>query len=270
MGIFQNKSQPAAIPDDELSQGMQEFFDGYFQELNERGRMYFEQEMQQQAAAFKKDLDTTIAKTSIELKDYLSRRIDEQIARHADVITSVQNEAVSAISQNVDNLHKQHHELSLVLEDQFAQSASAIKTAQAAAIDVMNQSAEKLAEQQRVLSASLQKTVARQDTQLMQALEDSATRLTAMKQAQDTALTVLENNIATLEAQQEHITSKLQHTIEKQQAAMVDGFEENMVTIVEHYLLGALGEAYDLNAQLPAIMKQMEQQKNAMVEDMKL
>lgn len=270
MGIFQNKSQPAAMPDDELSQGMQEFFDGYFQELNARGKAYFEQEMQQRTTEFKKDLDTTIAKTSIELKDYLSRRLDEQIAGHADVIKTAQDEAVSAISQNVENLHKQHHELSLVLEDQFAQSASAIKTAQATAIDVMNQSADKLAEQQRILSASLQKTVARQDAQLMQSLEDGSKRLAAMKDAQDTALSVLEKNIAALEAQQEHITSKLQLTIEKQQTAMVDGFEENMATIVEHYLLGALGEAYDLNAQLPAIIKQMEQQKDEMVEDMKL
>lgn len=270
MGIFQHKSHAASIPEDELSQGMQEFFDGYFQELNERGQVYFEQQMQQQAAEFKKDLDTTVAKTSIELKDYLGRRIEEQLAVHSQAIKAAQDEALAAISQNVENLHKQHHELSAVLEDQFAQSASAIKTAQATAIEVMNQSADKLAEQHRVLSASLQKSVARQDAQFMQTLEDSSTRLGAMKDAQDTALSVLEKNIASLEQQQDEITGKLQQNIEQQQAAMVDGFEDNMVTIVEHYLLGALGETYDLNAQLPAIIKQMEQQKDAMTDDMKL
>lgn len=249
---------------------MQEFFDGYFQELNERGSAYFEQQMQQQAAEFKKDLDTTVARTGIELKSYLAARIDEQIADHAGVIKAAQEEAVKAISENVENLHRQYHELSSVLEDQFSQSANAIKTAQATAINTMHQSADKLAEQQRILGASLQKTVGRQDAQLMQSLEESGKRLADMKSAQDTALSVFEKNVAALEAQQEHITTKLQDTIEKQQVSMVDGFEENMVTIVEHYLLGALGEAYDLNAQLPAIIKQMEQQKDAMVEDMTL
>lgn len=270
MGIFQNKSQADAPPSDELSQGMQEFFDGYFRELNERGRAHFEHEMQQYATEFKKELDTTVARTGIELKSYLTQRIDEQIASHAEVIKAAQDDAVKAISQNVESLHTQYHELSLVLEEQFTQSANAVKKTQSTAIDAMHKSADNLAEQQRILSASLQKTVARQDTQLMESFEESTRRLNEMKSAQDEALAVFEKNVAALEAQQEQITTKLQQTIERQQSAMVDGFENNMVTIVEHYLLGALGEAYDLNAQLPAIIKQMEQKKDAMVQDMTL
>ena len=43
-----------------------------------------------------------------------------------------------------------------------------------------------------------------------------------------------------------------------------------MAAIVERYLLGALGDQYDLKAQLPAIIKQMEENKQAIADDMKL
>jgi hypothetical protein len=51
---------------------------------------------------------------------------------------------------------------------------------------------------------------------------------------------------------------------------LVTAFESNMAQIVEHYLLGALGDQYDLKAQLPSIIKQMEANKDVIVEDMKL
>lgn len=51
---------------------------------------------------------------------------------------------------------------------------------------------------------------------------------------------------------------------------LVDAFEQNMAQIIEHYLLGALGDQYDLKAQLPSIIKQMQDNKQAIVDDMKL
>ena len=56
----------------------------------------------------------------------------------------------------------------------------------------------------------------------------------------------------------------------KQQEILAKAFEENMAQVIEHYLLGALGDQYDLKAQLPAIIKQMEENKQAIVDDMKL
>ena len=43
-----------------------------------------------------------------------------------------------------------------------------------------------------------------------------------------------------------------------------------MARIIEHYLLEALGDQYDLKAQLPAIIQQLETNKQAIVDDMKL
>ena len=66
------------------------------------------------------------------------------------------------------------------------------------------------------------------------------------------------------------LTSTLQKNVADQQNMLVDSFQDNMAAIVENYLLGALGDQYDLKAQLPAIIKQMEDNKQAIVDDMRL
>jgi hypothetical protein len=47
-------------------------------------------------------------------------------------------------------------------------------------------------------------------------------------------------------------------------------YEENMAKIIEHYVLEALGDQFDLKAQLPYIVAQMEANKQNMAEDMRL
>jgi len=58
--------------------------------------------------------------------------------------------------------------------------------------------------------------------------------------------------------------------VASQEEMLVGAFQSNMAAIVEHYLLGALGDQYDLKAQLPAIIKQMDENKKAIVDDMQL
>lgn len=43
-----------------------------------------------------------------------------------------------------------------------------------------------------------------------------------------------------------------------------------MAQIIEHYLLETLGQQFDLKAQLPYIIEQMEANKKDMIEDMQL
>lgn len=270
MGLFQNK-QPSqqSLPDDELTESVEQFFDGYFDELNERGRAYFEEAVQAKIAQFNKDLDMTVAKTSVELKDYLTKRIDEQFVGHAMAMKDAQDAALRSITQNLETLEIQQRQLTTTLEDQFAQSASAIKTAQATAIETMHKSSDKLDEQQRILNNTLQKNVARHDAALSQALAENTSRLSTMKQSQDSAIEWINKSIQALQEQQQKISESLQQSVAKQEQMMVDGFEDNMAAIVEHYLLGALGDQYDLGAQLPSIIKQMEENKQAIVDDMK-
>ena len=73
-----------------------------------------------------------------------------------------------------------------------------------------------------------------------------------------------------MQEQQQQLSAMLQQGIAKQQEMMITTFEDNMAQIVEHYLLGALGDQYDMKAQLPSIIKQMEENKQAIADDMKL
>jgi hypothetical protein len=91
-----------------------------------------------------------------------------------------------------------------------------------------------------------------------------------MKEAQDAALKWLNQSAQALNDQYQTINTTLQKNVAAQQEMLVSGFQSNMAAIVEHYLLGALGDQYDLKAQLPAIIKQMEENKQAIADDMKL
>ena len=62
----------------------------------------------------------------------------------------------------------------------------------------------------------------------------------------------------------------MQKNIASQEELIIGAFEQNMAQVVEHYLLGALSDQFDLKAQLPSIIQQMEQNKQVMVDDMKL
>ena len=73
-----------------------------------------------------------------------------------------------------------------------------------------------------------------------------------------------------MDEQYKQLSTTLQERINAQQTMMLDAFENNMAAVVEHYVLGALGEQFDLKAQLPSIIKQLQTNKDAMVGDLKL
>jgi hypothetical protein len=101
-------------------------------------------------------------------------------------------------------------------------------------------------------------------------LEQSQARIAEINRAQDEALQSLNGSVKAVEDLHRNINDRLQKSIADQEAMIMNAFEENMARIVEHYLLEALGEQYDLKAQLPAIIQQMEANKQAMMDDMKL
>ena len=178
--------------------------------------------------------------------------------------------ALESITANVEALQKQHAEFTATLEEQFEQSESAIKTAQATAIKSMERSADQLEEQHRNLGNALQKNVARQDTQLNELFEQNKNNLTAMHQSQEAALEWLNRSITTLQQQQEQLSATFQKSVTDRQNMLVGAFEQNMAQIIEHYLLGAIGDQYDLKSQLPSIIKQLEANKQVIADDMKL
>lgn len=200
MGLFQsNKHSDKKSPSDETTDAIEHLFDDEFREdLKNRGRLYFERVINENAALFKQDLDATVAHINTELRQHVARQLDEQFAEINKVNADLR-----------DHIAKQ-------LEGQLAEFGQTMQDAQKLALESLNRSAQALQEQQQQLGVMLQKGIA------------------------------------------------------DQQALMTSAFEQNMARIIEHYLLGALGDQFDFKAQLPSIIKQMESNKQAIVDDMKL
>lgn len=240
MGLFQSKKTKDE-PDGPLH-----FFDDYFrEELRNRGREYFEKVIDDNATLFKKDLDETIAKVGADLDHRITDRLDATLSQISAKITTQMNE-------------------------QFVEYGKAMKDAQDSALQSLTTRAQALEGQYEQLSKKLEKNIAEQEATMTKVFDENMNRVGTMQNAQSAALQSLSDSVQAMQDQDRQIKEALQKKIVEQQTVILSMFEQNMAQIIEHYLLEALGEQYDLKAQLPAIIKQMETNKKAIVDDMKL
>jgi len=300
MGLFQSKRPKAEPSSDEAADVAVEIFDEqYREELRRSGREYFTKLINENAAVFKEDLDVTIVHVGTELKDYmttrldetiahmnseLTKRLDERLAEYDRMTKDAQDLAIQSLNRNAQALHDKYEQLSVQLQQIVAsQEAMMITTfeenkgritateeAQDEALQSLEDTAAHAREQSERLADTLQKNVSDQEVKLNAVFQENMERVTATKNAQEMALKSLSDSAAALEQQHQLLAATLQKTVADQKAMLVDVYEKNMAQIIEHYLLGALGDQYDMKAQLPMIIKQMEENKQAITDDMKL
>jgi predicted phage tail protein len=250
MGLFHKQKSQNGLSDEEAAELEGHFLDENFrEELRNHGRLYFEKVINENARLFKEDLDATIVQVNTELKDHVVGRLDASIVRINDEL-------------------KEH--ITKQLDDQFSQYGKMLKDAQDTALQSLSSSAQAVQEQHQQLSATLQKSIANQNVMATSLFEKNMAEMTATKEAQDAALQTLNSSVQAVQEQSQKLITTLQENIAKQEEALVSAFEGNMARVIEHYLLGALGDQYDLKAQLPAIIQQMETNKQAIADDMKL
>jgi hypothetical protein len=301
MGLFQGKHQAKKHSSaDEVRETVHEMFDDHYrEELRKTGREYFERVISESAVRFKQDLDDTIAGVTTDLKEYMTKRLDETIARVDDDLTKrlderladydkvtkdAQDQAVQTLNRNAHALHDTSQELVATLQKTLSSQeammigvfeenkARMLKTqgAQEMVLQSLQASAQASQKQSQQLDAALEKTIADQSAVLVKVFKDNEARIAATKDAQDAALQVLNASAQALGQQYQQLSATLQQSVLDQKTMLVGAFESNMAQVIEHYLLGALGDQYDMKAQLPLIIKQMEANKQAMMDDMKL
>ncbi|MEJ0072671.1 MAG: hypothetical protein WDN27_01095 [Candidatus Saccharibacteria bacterium] len=100
--------------------------------------------------------------------------------------------------------------------------------------------------------------------------EEFAAYAKAMKEAQELALGTLQKTAQEVESQRIALAESMQKDVSDREAALLKNYEANMAKIVEHYVLQALGDQFDLKSQLPYIIKQLEANKQDIMEDMRL
>jgi len=246
MGLFQHKNKPG---DDQTAQEQHFLDENFREELRNHARLYFEKVLNENGELFKQDLNTTVTQLNTDLKAHITTQVEAAIAE-------VKVEIKGHVAKQLD--------------EQFAEHTKSMKEAQDTALQAMTKSAQDIQAQHQQLATSLQKSIAEQETAMSGVFEDNKAKLTAISNTQTVATQWLNQSAQALQEQYQKLAVMLQENIDGQEDMLVGAFEQNMATIIEHYLLGALGDQYDLKAQLPSIIKQMEANKQAIVDDMKL
>jgi len=252
MGLFQNKhaDKSGKSPIVEVFENEKNFFDESFrEEIKTHARDYFEEVIQKNVVIFKQDLDAAVAEVKADLKTQTSEKLDKAIAEvNADL--------------------REH--TTRRLDEQFEAYGKEVKAAQTETIESLTRTASGLEDSYKQLSQKLEQSVEGQAAVFAGAAKENSDRIAVMKQSQDAALDLLNKSAQALQEQHQALRTMLQKNIVDQENMILSAFQDNMAHIVEHYLLGAMGDQFDMKAQLPSIIKQMEENKQAIADDMKL
>jgi hypothetical protein len=87
--------------------------------------------------------------------------------------------------------------------------------------------------------------------------------------AKQIALDSIEKTVTTIEQQRQFLDQQMQAQSAAQKARIISRFEAEMATIINHYVLEAIGNQIDLSDQLEFILSEMEANKPAIIEDIK-
>lgn len=301
MGLFQGKQrQTKSSHVDEAAEAVETLFDDAFrEEIRNYGHDYFKQIIKESTSHLKQDLDESITRVNDELKTYMttqldatiaqvnkkiSQQLDERLVAYDRMTKDAQDLAVQSLNRNAQALHDKYQQLSQMLQqtvatqevlmiEAFEENKSRLTAAQAAqevVSQTLNRSAQASREQSEQLGKAVNDTITEQQTLLSKVLEENKASATAAKDAQAAVLESLTDSARSLKEQSEQLSATLQQNIVNQETIMTNAFQDNMARVIEHYLLGALGDQFDMKAQLPGIIKQMDANKQAIVDDMKL
>lgn len=85
--------------------------------------------------------------------------------------------------------------------------------------------------------------------------------------AKEQALESIQKTQVAVEQQRELMGEQLEHEIANEKKRTLERFDNNMATIVNHYVLAAVGNQISLEDQLEYILAELERNKQAIIED---
>ncbi len=91
----------------------------------------------------------------------------------------------------------------------------------------------------------------------------------SIQDAKNTALDSINKTRVAVEEQGQVMKQQLTETMEKEKQDLINRFEANMAEIVNHYVIGAIGNQIDLEDQLEYILSELEHNKQAIIDDIK-
>lgn len=92
----------------------------------------------------------------------------------------------------------------------------------------------------------------------------------SINDAKQLALESIQKTQATVEQQRELMSQQLETQMGAEREHLIQQFSTNMAAIVNHYVIGAIGNQISLEDQMEFIMAELERNKDAIVEDITL
>ncbi|MGH7241423.1 MAG: hypothetical protein ACREGB_03955, partial [Candidatus Saccharimonadales bacterium] len=89
----------------------------------------------------------------------------------------------------------------------------------------------------------------------------------SISDAKQLAIDSIQKTNAAIDEQRAIMSNQVQKEIVAEKQQMVQRFEQNMTDIINHYVLAAIGNQIDLNDQLEFILADIEQNKQAIIDD---
>ncbi len=81
------------------------------------------------------------------------------------------------------------------------------------------------------------------------------------------AIDSIQKTQKTIEEQREALTKQIEVQLSAEKSRQLARFEKHMADIVNHYVLQAIGDQIDLNDQLDFILGNLEENKQALIQD---
>ncbi len=87
--------------------------------------------------------------------------------------------------------------------------------------------------------------------------------------AKQIALNTIEKTRQAIEQQRDALSDQMRKELDEEKARYMERFEKNMAEIVNHYVLGAIGDQISLDDQLEYILDGLEANKKEIIEDIR-
>lgn len=300
MGLFSHKQHDESPEEEAAHEAAHQAFDADFQEeLRQLARQHFKKLLAEGTTDLKPNTDEMLGRVAGDLKDYMRRQLDMTVARINTEITNQlsdrlkQFDAVAAesrdamtrsLNHDTQDMREKYQQLSASLQQVIAQQEvlmagafqdqkariEAIQHEQDTMLGSLRSAADATRQQAEHLEQDLRHTIDQQKSSLDEIYQENLARVREVSAAQAETMNQLTASASALEQKHQEMAQFLDKTVADQKAMMAQTVDDNMARIVEHYIIGALGEQSELRTQLPAILQQMEQHKKDMVDDISL
>lgn len=296
MGLFKKSKKQSEQPADVAEQV---FDEQYRQELRQMGRDHFKKLLEENSSGIKRDVDAVMEQLTGSLRRHMASQLDlaitrvnseisnglkEQMTEFGRVSGESQELVIQSLSRNAQAVHEKYQQMSSNLQQVvanqevmmvgvFQDNQSRVATVQSEQDQALEQLKRNIAEMNQQSESALTQLRQNSDEQsrvLFDIYQQIIGGASQMKQSQDGAIGQLQQSVASLQEQHDRLQQMIDESIAKQKSMTTDIINEHMARIIEHYLVGSLGERSDLAKDLPGILEKMQEHKQAMMDDMNL